>query len=276
MGAAVAVEYHVAIVAVVVLVVVAHRHARDAGWFVAGMLPSAVFVLMYQWVAFGAPWHLPYQYYAGVLHGTTSGGYALPSLHGLVSVVVGVNGLGRLAPLVLVAIVAAVLVARVEGPARVHALVALAVVGAYVVLVAGWSGTDMLEDPGPRYLVPAIPFLAVPLAVAWSRVRTPARLAAMWGALVMTMATVTLHLVAEGHDRFAAYLHYVQEREFDQTVWSIALGRPGVVLYLTSVAAACAGAIHVARRHANECSADLAPAGTLSSRGRDHHHPGRA
>ena len=40
-----------------------------------------------------------------------------------------------------------------------------------------WKGTPALEEPGPRYMIPAIPFLAVPLAAAWPKVRRVALVA---------------------------------------------------------------------------------------------------
>ncbi len=94
-----------------------------------------------QWRAFGAPWHTPFTYYAGVLNGTTRGGYSLPGLGGTADVLAGDRGLLIVSPIVLVAIGAAAWCVRhATGDVRRHAFVALAIVVPYLVLSAGWSG----------------------------------------------------------------------------------------------------------------------------------------
>ena len=71
-------------------------------------------------------------------------------------------------PIVLVAIGAAIWLARTtSGARRRQAAIGLAIMAAYVVLCAGWSGTPLLEEPGPGSTIPALPFLVVPLAVVW-------------------------------------------------------------------------------------------------------------
>ncbi|MCU1428961.1 MAG: hypothetical protein JWL83_2961 [Actinomycetia bacterium] len=263
-GCAFAVEYHAAIVAVVVAIVVAVRHRRGLWWYALGAVPPLAITALYQWAAFGAPWRLPYGYYAGVINGSSDGGYAIPSLASVVRVFTSSNGLLVLTPLAVIAIGASVHVALRPGVARVHALVALAVTVPYIALVAGWSGTALAESPGPRYLIPALPFLAVPLAVVWDRVRRLAILATGWGALVMAGATFTYMNVGIGEPRISGYVQHLRAHDFPATLWSIGFGRTGVVLYVTSVAAVVVALARAAKGTTNACSTDLVPAATLA------------
>ena len=80
-------------------------------------------------------------------------------------------------------------------PCAGTAIVGLAVLAGYLALCVGWSGLPILEEPGPRDLIPALPFLAVPLAAMWERLRMPALLAAAVGAMVSVPAAFTYILL---------------------------------------------------------------------------------
>src|SRR5262249_12908390 len=170
---AVTVEYEAGII---LLVLAGYALVRERGrvlWFVAGTVPLFVVLGWYQARAFGAFWHTPSTYYAGVIGGTSKGGYSTPTLHNLVDIFVGRRGLIIGAPIGIVGIVAAVWLARTTtGVMRRHAVVGLAIIVPYLILVAGWSGTPILEEPGPRYLIPALPFLPLPLAPPRTRLPT--------------------------------------------------------------------------------------------------------
>jgi hypothetical protein len=264
-GSAVAVEYQTAIVAVAIGAVVAFRYRRAVWRFLAGMAPPILLTGVYQWAAFGAPWHLPYHYYAGVVMGTSEGGYRIPSLGALVSIFTSSNGLLVLTPLAVLALGAAVMLARKGGPARVHAALAVAIAIPYTVLVAGWSGTPLLEEPGPRYMVAVMPFLVVPLAVMWEQWRPIARACAVWGAVVMAGATLTYMDMGIGEPRISGYIRHVQAHKFPATLWSIGFGRAGAVLYAISVIAAAVLVVKVLQSDTNECSAELVPAANLGA-----------
>src|SRR5207249_7572510 len=142
------------------------------------------------------------------------------------------RGLLFTSPIVLVGIVAAVAMVRDRGAhaRRRDALVAVVVMGAYLLLFAGWTDMPFLEEPGPRFLIPAIPFLAVPLAWAWSRWSAVCRTTAAYGVAVMLVASTTFLLIARGDAPLHDYLHRVAHHEFLPTVWSIGLGRVGGVV----------------------------------------------
>jgi len=144
------------------------------------------------------------------------------------------RGLLFTSPIVLIGIAGAVVTLRGRERAgrRRDASVALAVSACYLLLVSGFTAMPFLEEPGPRFLIPAIPFLAVPLAVAWERWPSLCRVVAGYGIALMLAASTTLLLVARGDSALHTYLARVLHREFLPTVWSIAFGRFGVVLYL--------------------------------------------
>ncbi len=235
-GLSVFCEYEAAIVAVVLASYVLVRQRRQLRWFVVGAVGPVLALAWYQWAAFGAPWRTPSAFFAGTIEGTTEGGYTIPTLRSLSDVLFGSRGLWIGAPIALVAIAAAVLIlTRATGQLRDHAVVALAILGPYVVLCAGWSGFGLLEDPGPRFLIPALPFLAAPLAVMWDRFRLPAVLFTVWGALFAVPATVNFLLVGIHEPAFPALPRRLVHDHFLPTVWSMAFGRAGVAVHALTV-----------------------------------------
>jgi hypothetical protein len=245
-GLAVSVEYHTAIIGVVVAVVAAIRWRGRAWWLALGAALPLAMTALYQQVAFGRPWHLAYTYLT-----TTSndGHYGIPSPTQLADIVAGAHGLLLTSPVILLAVAAAIVVARDgRGAARTDARVALAVFVPYFLLVAGWTGTPLLEQPGPRYLIPALPFLAAPLAGMWARFRPVAVITALWGGAVMVAGSVTMHLVRPHDQPFHVYFSNVLDRRFNPTLWSIMFGPAGVFVYVGLIAVAGLGLLRAQRR----------------------------
>ncbi len=239
-GCAVSVEYQTGIIALVAFGFAAYSARAKAEWFLFGALPPALVTALYQWRAFGAPWRLPFGYFAGTINGTTEGGYTVPGLHGFELVLTGNRGLLLLSPIVIVGFVASVRAAHTPARAlRRNGIAACVICSGYLLLVAGWSGTPTLETPGPRYLAPAIPFLAVPIAAAWKELRSAALLTATWGFVVQLAAATTTILIAQNMSLLPEYWHRVCTGAFTKTIWSMAFGRTGDALYLLSAAGAC-------------------------------------
>jgi hypothetical protein len=262
-GMAVLTEYESGIVLAVLAVYVIVRHRERVGWFLLSAAVPLGFLAWYQWDAFGAPWHTPSTYYAGTINGTTRGGYTVPGFHDLVSVVFGNRGLIVGAPIAIVGLVAAGWLAiSGSGTVRRHAIVALAVAVPYLVLCAGWSGLPLLEEPGPRYLIPALPFLVVPLAATWDRLWRPMLIAGLAGAIVSVPASTTFILLRIKQPPFPELLNRVRAHEFLPTLWSMAFGRFGIFLYALSVVIVIAC---IARAWEQNAAADVAPAPTAGS-----------
>ena len=140
-GLAVLTEYESGIILIVLAGYLLVRRRERISWFVLGGTAPLAVLAWYQWRAFGAPWHTPSTYYAGVLGGTTRGGYSIPTLHDVGAVLFGTRGLLIGAPIAFVGIVGAIwLIVSGAGAARRHSIVALAVLVPYLVLCAGWSG----------------------------------------------------------------------------------------------------------------------------------------
>ena len=135
-----------------------------------------------------------------------------------------------------------------SGASRRHAIVGLAVVVPYLVLCAGWSGFPLLENPGPRYLIPALPFFAAPLAAAWDRLWRPAVLFGLLGAVVSVPATITFVLLGIKQRPFPELFRRVGAHEFLPTLWSMAFGRVGVVLYVVTAGGSVALFVRSLRR----------------------------
>lgn len=135
------------------------RAAAYAGGAVLGSLPA----LAFNWWAFGSPTHFPYEGW------TQPGGEPYPGLFGInvpkLSVLLELLLVpGGIAPILAPAIVGLVVMWR-----RGHRPEALLVGGlalAYVLYNSSSSDPFGGASPGPRYLVPLLPFLAVPLAAA--------------------------------------------------------------------------------------------------------------
>jgi hypothetical protein len=232
-------EYETGIIALVLALFVIREARGRVGWFALGAAAPALVAGLYQTAAFGRPWRTAHAYYATAAIREQIVGYEL-KWRGVTSTFVGTHGLLLTNSIVLVGLAAAILVVRSPHRAAArNATVALAVSALYLGLCIVWKGTHALEEPGPRYMIPAIPFLAVPLAAAWSRLRRVALVAMGLSAVVAVGAATTNLLVAHQLQVFPEMLRRMLHGRFSPTLWSMGLGWPGVCLYLVTVG--CAG-----------------------------------
>ena len=184
-GYAVISEYLLAVVACVLCGYVwaispDRDRVRLTALFLAGTLPSVALLGWYDWLAFGSPLHLSYGYVAGTeFAGQHSGlfGVTLPSVAGLIEILAWPRGLLVESP--FLAFVPLGLVrwwrsghARHTGPRGAahppaEALVCTLITVVYPLLVASYYLPMAGENlPGPRLLVPMLPFACLPLAWA--------------------------------------------------------------------------------------------------------------
>jgi hypothetical protein len=191
-GTAVLFQYATALIAIALLVYAAWRYRRGALWFLLGAVPPAVALGAYNWIAFDSPFHLSYRYVANPFTERQHGGFfgiGAPSLDGLREVLVGNRGLLVFSPVAVAAAVGLVLLWR-RG-LRAEALLAGAVTVMFVLLDAGYFLPYGGGSPGPRFLAPALPFLALGLPCALARLRVPTLALGFASAVLMTLDAAT-------------------------------------------------------------------------------------
>jgi hypothetical protein len=188
-GYAVSTEYPLGLLAVLLGVYVAWRReplrpllAYGTG-FSIGVLP----LLLYDWWAFGGPFHLSYSYVAANSSGVL--GFGAPSLRSAIKLLVSDRGLLVVTPVVAAGIAGIVILYR-EGR-RLDALIAGTVAGAYFIYNACYYLPFGGGVPGPRFMITMLPFLALPLAAAYRRTPIATLSLAAISAAIMSVATVT-------------------------------------------------------------------------------------
>jgi hypothetical protein len=237
LGLAVVVEYPLAIVA---LAIVAYLFLRGEGlrvaWVVLGGLPAAVALAVYQAAAFGSPLASSYQ------EKGEGGGppleFNLPPDPGfVVKILVGTRGL-IWTPIVLVAVIAAVVVLRDRiHPARDHAGMGLAMFVAFLLLQASWVNPWGGEVSFPRYLVSALPFLVVPLAVVWTRWRTVALAATAIGLVRVLPPLLIVVVQPHGAGFVGWYRDALDTYGAAPTLAGVAVGPAGWLLHVAAFGA---------------------------------------
>lgn len=194
LGLGIGAEYAVAVIALIALVhVITLRRWPWVLALSAGTVLASLPLLLYNRLVFEDPFEVSYQGHLQNFDGEgVLGVYNLkmPTLHELDKTLFGNRGLFVITPIVLVAVAGAVLAIAKRLPTRRDAWLGLAALIAMVAISTGIDGYGGYS-PGPRYLIPALPLLAVPLAEAWRRVPSICAIAAGAGATIMWVATVT-------------------------------------------------------------------------------------
>ena len=168
-GASILVAYEAAliVVALAVYVTLQSRHALLA--YTLALSPALAALLAYNQLAFGAPWHFSYNYVGGQFAAQQAQGFFglhLPSAHSLHLVLTGPRGLLLVSPIMLAAAYGLVLLARDH---LAEAIVCASISFAFFLLDSGYFDPIGGLSPGPRFLVPSLPFLALGLAPAFAR-----------------------------------------------------------------------------------------------------------
>jgi hypothetical protein len=191
-GTAVLFQYATALIALALAAYAAWRHRRRALWYLAGLVPPALALGAYDWIAFGSPFHLSYRYVANPFTERQHGGFfgiGVPALDGLREVLAGNRGLLVFSPVLVAAVVGLFLLWR-RGR-RAEALLCGTVSLLFVLLNAGYFLPYGGGSPGPRFLAPALPFLVLGLPCALARFPLPTLALAFSSAVLMTLNAAT-------------------------------------------------------------------------------------
>jgi hypothetical protein len=190
-GLALTVEYQTAIALVLIAGYVATAGVRPLLRFGAGCLPGVVLLASYDWSAFGSPLHVSYRYVANAFaHRQAAGffGISLLRWHSVAQVLIGDRGLLIASPVLVLAAAGLVLLSRTH---RREALVCAAVVSGFLLLEFGYFLPYGGISPGPRFLVPALPFLALGLAPIFGRYRATTTALALASIIASTAVALT-------------------------------------------------------------------------------------
>ncbi|MFL5827406.1 MAG: hypothetical protein ACJ76V_12845 [Thermoleophilaceae bacterium] len=254
-GLAITCEYPLALVAAIVGVYALARPDRlrralaYGGGAVAGLLP----LFGYNLWAFGKPIHSGYadavaiQGASGhdVLGLNSSGffGIGAPNLRVATQLLFSAKGLLITSPLLALGIAGTVLLYR-RGK-RAEALLIAAVAVAYLVYNAGYYLPFGGGSPGPRFLIPVIPFLCAPLALAFKR--WPAAMLGLAVASTVTLATATLTMPLIGNQDVGYWGFLARNHSFENTFVTVLGHGRGWLAISPFIAAVLAAAVFAAR-----------------------------
>ena len=190
-GLALIVEYQTAIAVLVLGLYTARTGGRSLRTYATGVVPGFLLLTVYNWRAFGSPFHLSYRYIANKYAAEQSQGLfgiSAPRWHSTAQVLVGDRGLVLVSPVLIVALVGLALLAR-EHTAEAAACAAIFL--GFLLLSVGYFLPYGGVSPGPRFLVPAIPFLALGLGPAFARLPVFSTLLAVPSLIASTALTLT-------------------------------------------------------------------------------------
>ena len=237
-GLAVLTEYTSGIVVVAVGVLALRRHGAGVLAFVAGGVPAVVALGAYNAIAWGSPLEFSYDNSATFsdFHAQGLFGIRIPDPRLTLQVLAGERGLLTMTPIVGVGVAGLVSLAR-ERRHREVGVVGLAVLAAFVAVQGGWFSVTAGASPGPRYVVAALPFIAVGVARAWRWSRGLVVATGALGTLVM-LAAVFTNPLAQPTETFTAghWIWRLATDRWGQTLLTPFLGDPAAQLVQLAIA----------------------------------------
>jgi len=179
---------------------------RAAICFALGVAPLFLVICWYDWVNFGSPFKLATDFQNPLFRDTSAllGMFYLPSPYvaGLLTVS-PYRGVFWLAPVTIMSLYGLVVWLR-EKTWVAEARLCLGIFGFFFIVNVCFNGYHGGFAAGPRYLVPGLPFLALPLVVAFARWRWVTLALALVSVAQQTLLTATdaqNSLAVGGHAR---------------------------------------------------------------------------
>jgi hypothetical protein len=207
--------------------------ARRAGAFAGGVAVGVTPLIAYNLWAFGSATHFSYadavdeQGTTGhATLGLNAGGFFginLPDLRALLELLFAPRGLLVVTPVVAMGVVGTVLLHRRGHRAEARLIGAIA--AAFLIYDSGYWLPFGGGSPGPRFLIPMLPFLAVGLACAWRRFPATTLALAVPSAVVMVAATISYPLISTGQEN--EWTKRIDAANFQHTIVSVLGGDNG-------------------------------------------------
>ena len=255
-GLAVTFEYPLGLLGIILFVYALSRpvpRLPRALTYGAAAVIGAAPALAFNWWALGSP--LDFAYSSAVAIQGLSGhavlglndpgffGIAVPRPSAALDLLVASRGILTLTPVLAVALVGAVLMRNTER--RAEANVVLAVAAVFFVYNSGYWLPFGGGTPGPRFLIPAMPFLALGWAVSYKRLPALTLAMAVPSFLLMLVGSMTFPLI--GQNGTSTWAGELGNGILEQTLLTV-VGVGNSWLATAPVVAALATAIVLAAR----------------------------
>jgi hypothetical protein len=226
-GLAVTFEFQTGLVGVILIGYALSRRTdwlRRGAAYGAGTVVGALPMLTFNYWAFGNPLKLAYGdavAFPGVsghdVLGLNSHGFfgiTAPRFDSAVSLLLAGRGLLVLTPIIVMSVVG-VFMMRSRGP-RAEANTILAIAAVYFVYNSGYWLPFGGGTPGPRFLIPALPFLAIGLAYAYRRLPALTLGLAIPSTFMMLVGTLTYPLI--GKQGTGTWADWLMDGKLEHTV----------------------------------------------------------
>jgi hypothetical protein len=219
--------------------------------FGAGAVVGALPIFAFNLWAFGDPFYLAYSdavafrgFSGHAVVGLNDSGFfgiTMPRFDAAVDLLFAGRGLLTLTPVIVMAIAGTVMMRATKFRAEANVILAVAVV--YFVYNAGYWLPFGGGSPGPRFLIPTLPFIALGLALAYRRAPALTLALAIPSAICMVVGSLTYPLI--GDHGIAAWVQFLRGGDLEHTLLT-ALGvgnsRLAVLPVLLAVGVAIAAA----------------------------------
>jgi len=175
-------------------------------WFIVGGLPFAGLLMYYNWACFGSPLELNNNFQNPLFKdaGGFLGMFGLPSPYVLALLVASpYRGIFVLAPVLIMGVYGWIVWMR-ERRFTAETRLGIAIFGWFFLMNTMFNGYHAGFSAGPRYLVPGLPFIALPLVVGfmrWRKTTTALLGISVFQHILLTATDAQNSLAVGGHAR---------------------------------------------------------------------------